>query len=153
MLDHQETLPGAGQYAAQFLNVIRERTLAADIGLSFEARKSGQYVTLVAALPVGRRVNMGSRPELHVFSEPVGSSLNIGWQVIREVQAAGGGLLGAMSPAWSRAANRAALATEMFDNDPQRVRAVQGTVNAFHRLVFDPTLEDLSEALEGKLRG
>jgi hypothetical protein len=130
-----EVIPGAAAKAGLFLRVIQDRAAREGLGLNFEARtiRKTQETLLVAVLQFGGTFFKGAPMKVIVHAEPIGSSLQVGWQLTEEE------LTGIMT--WSADARRQ-QANRQFRNMRAEVqRQLSGILKAFHVTVFMPILK------------
>lgn len=141
-----ELVPGAASKASLFLQVVQQRAVQEDIGLNFvptEIRKTRQMV-LEAKLQFGGTFAKAAPMKVIVHADPVGSSLQVGWQLTEEE-------LGSFLSYFE--ANRVAHAGRQLRNlTPENQRKLSGLLKAFHLTVFAPTLHQLVDALESANR-
>lgn len=144
-----ELIPGAAHHAGTFLQVIQQRAGEEDIGLSFVPReikkdKTTKHMVLEAKIVFGGTFTKGAPMKVIVFADPVGSSLQVGWQLTEEE-------LGAFMSI--SASNRNAHASRQLRNlKPENQRKLSGMLTAFHRAIFLPTMGLLVDAIEGSVR-
>lgn len=81
--------------------------------------------------------------QLEVFAEPTGKHLQVGWHVTKEVA---GGIQTRM-----RSVAIAEAMKDRRDYSADNQRQLNAIVTAFHRTVFEPTLEDLMNAVTREL--
>ena len=150
-----ETVPHAADKSEMFLQVIQQRADEQDLGFNFRperVRKTGQTL-LKATLPKSGNMwtGKGLGMDLVVYADPVGSALQVGWQVVEE----GMGSLAQSAPntfgpaarmAWKQRDLHAARREKSQDAAYQR--QLRGIVGAFQSLVFIPTVQDLVSAVE-----
>lgn len=141
-----EIIPGAADKATLFLQVVRDRAMQEDLGLEFTPRliKRTQQIVLEANIQLGGAFFKGAPMRIIVHADPVGSSLQVGWQLTEErlndfALAFDGGQI-----AQARMQNR--------NLQPENQRRLSGLLTAFHRVVFMPVLQMLVEAMESASR-
>lgn len=141
-----ELIPGAASKAGLFLQVVQQRANQENIGLNFvprEVRKTKQ-MTLEAKIQFGGTFLKGAPLTVVVHADPIGSSLQVGWQLTEEQ-------LGEFTSLME--ANRSAQVSRQLRNlKPENQRALSGILSAFHLTIFMPTLHQLVEALESANR-
>lgn len=141
-----EMVPGAADKANLFLQVLQERAQAENLGLTFaakELRKTRQLV-LVAPIQLAGKLFTGAPMQLMVHADPVGSALQVGWQLTED------SVHSSLMVFDSVASGQASRTMRNYTPDAQR--KLNGLLNAFHGVVFMPVLELLVEAIEQKGR-
>jgi hypothetical protein len=137
-----ELIPAAADKGTLFLQVIQQRVAQEDIGLHFvpvEIKKTRRFV-LEATIQLGGTLLKGAPMKVVVHADPVGSSLQVGWQLTEEELT---GILAISDSA------RAAHASRQLRNlKPENQRRLSGMLKAFHLTVFMPTMQQLVEAVE-----
>ncbi len=146
----EELIPGAAQHAMAFLGVIQQRAASEGIGLDFvpqedKSDRNSRRTVMVAKIVFGGSFAKGAPIKVIVFSVPVGSSLQVGWQLTEEELSS---LL--MN---SYYAIRMHDARQMRNVKPENQRKLSGMLSAFHQAVFLPTVYQLVEATEGTRGG
>lgn len=137
-----EIIPGAADRANQFLGVVRDRCNQEGIGIELrphEFRRSKRLV-LRGHLQVGKLLRKSRPMQIEVFADPVGSSLQVGWQLTKE--GAPEMLMGFNSVA------RGQMMQDKADYSPENVRQLNAILGAFHQTVFRPVLFQLTDALD-----
>ena len=140
-----ELVPGAGDRAAEFLGVVRDRCSAAGIGIELRphAGRRKRRLVLRGRLQLGKGL-LKTRPmQLEVFADPVGNALQVGWHVTKEVKG-------------ETSFKSVAFAEDMQDRLDNRLdsqRQMSGILTAFDKLVFQPVLKELAAAVEGSAPG
>ena len=141
-----EVIPGAAEKGPMFLKVVQERTTQENLGIVLKpvvVRKT-QQVYLAADMQFGGMIFKGAPMKLIVHADPIGSSLQVGWQLTEEE------LGGIMSLSQS---NRAAQASRQIRNmRPEVQRKLSGIVKAFHVTIFLPTMQQLADAVQAASR-
>jgi hypothetical protein len=137
-----ELVPSAAAKAQLFLQVVRDRAAQENIGLTFtprELRKTRQFI-LEAPVQLGGTFLKGAPMKVIVHADPVGSALQVGWQLTEES-------LNSVMAMFDSARN--AHASQVMRNlKPDNQRRLSALVTAFHRLIFLPVLQLLVEAAE-----
>lgn len=144
-----EVIPGAAKHADTFLDVIQRRCNKSGIGIELAAaapdRKQPDRIVMQGSVTFGNAWK-GKRPyTLQVYADPVGKMLQVGWQVITSEL---GGVL-SNSRMFVDLNNKQAA----IHNDPNTIRQLTGILQAFHKSVFLPTLQNVVDAVEVKSRG
>lgn len=138
----EELVPFAADRAHQFLGVVKQRTSDEGLPLSLQAkseRKTDRTV-LMGTLQAGNWMAKGRELTLTVFADPIGSSLQVGWQLSSP---------GTPMFVMGRDAYATGMAVQsMVDSKPENVRKISAILNAFHQAVFLPTLMQLADAVE-----
>lgn len=141
-----EIIPGAGDKATLFLKVIQERAERERVGLTFsvrQIRKTAQFV-LEAPIQFGGVLLKGLPMKVIVHADPIGSSLQVGWQLTQQE-------LHAIA-SWSDSARAAHASAGLRNLKPENQRALSGMLKAFHVTVFVPVLGQLVQAVEAAQR-
>ena len=142
-----EIIPGAADKAGLFLRVILDRAVQEDIGLTFVAknmRKTKQPVLEATIKLAGNAFLVGAPMKLIVHSDPIGSSLQVGWQLTTEE-------LGSIMK-WSESAQAVQNSKHLRNMKPEHQRKLSGIVQAFHLSTFNPVLQMLVQAVESSSR-
>ena len=137
-----EIIPGAADRAAQFLGVLQQRCRDEGLPLDLQPkqdRKSGRLI-LVGWIQVGKALRKGRTMNLEIYADPMGSSLQVGWQLSTE--GVPSFLMGFDAVAQKQ------YALDRRDSSPEHVRQVSGILNAFHQTVFRPVMLQLVDAME-----
>jgi hypothetical protein len=126
---------GAADRAQQFLGVVQQRCDEMQIGLQLEAfqrsARSGGGMALRGNLKYGQGIE--------VFAQPMGPSLQVGYQLT--THQAGGALAGI--GLFGEINTRRAKMQSKTGN----VREVAGMVQAFNQLVLGPVIQELTDAV------
>lgn len=143
----EELIPGAGDKADTFLNVIFQESQKHDLGLTLVPKviRKTQQAVLEASIQLGGALFRGAPMKLVVFAEPVASSLQVGWQ-LTESQGSS-----ALSMVSERYAYSVAKVRER-NLKPENQRKLTGMVMGFHQLVFLPVMHMLIDAMEQSAR-
>lgn len=139
-----EIVPTAAPYGAQFLHEILTRTEAEGLAdrLNFRPFTRGRGANaghaLRAEFAVGGFFTRGPRHRLEVFADPVGSALQVGWQLSTPMA----GVVGAMvvSP-------RAREVNAWLSSLPRNERELSQIVRGFESTVYLPVLAQLVDAV------
>lgn len=143
--DFSQVLPGAADKGNQFLSVLQQRCAAEGIGVNLAPAKPSrreERIVLRGDLQIRASGMKGKgRPmTLEVFADPVGSSLSVGWQLLKDD---GGGLF-----ARTGMGQEMQWALDRGDNSPDKNRQVNAILGAFQQSVFLPVLQQLADAIQ-----
>lgn len=143
--DFNQVVPGAADKGPQFLGVVQQRCNAESIGLTLHPNKPDRRqdrVVLEGTIQIQVRTFQGKgRPtSIQVFADPIGTSLNVGWQLLSDHT--GEGLL-SISASGRRSLDR----RDRQDTNPDKLRQINAVLSAFHQVVFLPTLQQLADAV------
>lgn len=137
-----EVVPGAAAKSGMFLQVVLERAQQEDIGLNFvakELRKTKQVV-LEAPIQLGGKLLSASPMKLIVYADPIGSSLQVGWQLTEQSVHTSMLAFDSIASAQASRSNR--------NYTPEAQRKLNGILNAFHSVIFVPVLGLLVDAMQ-----
>jgi hypothetical protein len=143
LLDHyDELIPYAADRSAQFLGVIKQRTEEEGLPLQLNAKseRRSNRVVLEGLVQVGRGLNKGRPTTITVFADPVGNSLQVGWQI--STPGVPAVMMGFDSVAMAQAS------MDRKDARPENVRAMSGVLMAFQQVVFVPVVGLLVDAVQ-----
>ena len=137
-----QIIPGAADRSSQFLGVVQQRCQTEGLPLTLtpkEERRS-KRVILQGVIQVGKTLRKGRPMTLQVYADPVGSSLQVGWQL--STDGVPDFLMG------FNAVQRGQMSLDRRDSSPENVRQLSGILNAFHETVFRPVMGQLVDALQ-----
>jgi hypothetical protein len=141
----EELIPGAGDKGKTFLQVITDRAAQENLGLVFipkQVKKSDQVV-LEASIQFGGTFSKAAPMKLVVHADPVGNSLQVGWQLASTVSA-----FNQYTPRGRM--NQAKMEDRAMS--PENQRKMSGILTAFHKAVFLPVLGMLVDAVQTSSR-
>ena len=143
--DFDQLIHGAATRGKQFLGIVQKRCADERInvgGKVLELRpvrgpRSKDRMVLQTHLELGP---LARRPSLIVYADDVGSSLHVGWQLVRTVD----GALALVNPltAMKESVRNSA------DTNPESLRRLKQTMYSFHATVFLPVVEQLVDHLQ-----
>ena len=135
-----QVVPGAAEHSNTFLGVVQQRSSEAGLGLDLvpvRVDRRQDRVVMRGGITFGNAWK-GKRPYLlDVYADPIGPSLQVGWQLTTEEV---GGMLAGTSLGMQLSYKQA-----LIHNDPNTQRQLNGILQSFHLMVFLPTLENLVE--------
>lgn len=139
-----QVIPGAVAHADTFLGVIQQRCNGAGIGVSLTPMRTSrkdERIVMRGDIEFGNAWKGKRSYTVDVYAYPMGQALQVGWQLTsNEVST---NALGRSTSIGVIAHNTQAR----IHNDPNTQRQLSGTVQAFHQMVFLPTLQNLIDAV------
>jgi hypothetical protein len=137
-----QVVPGAAGHSNTFLGVVQQRCGEVGLGLDLvpiRVDRRQDRVVMRGSVTFGNAWK-GKRPYLlDVYADPIGPSLQVGWQLTTEEI---GGML-----AGTTLGSRLDYKQTLIHNDPNTQRQLNGILQSFHQMVFLPTLQDLVDAI------
>ena len=134
-----QVVPGALKHQSVFLGVIQRRCNEAGLGLKLDAVKPDRSADRVVMRGV---VEAKPQFSLEVYSDPIGPALQVGWQLIAPDYSSN--VKYTQPGRMAQASKNAAL--DKLRSDPSTARILSGLTQAFHQMIFLPTLQNLLDA-------
>ncbi|TWE10499.1 hypothetical protein [Rudaeicoccus suwonensis] len=136
---------GAAHNGPLFLKTVQDRCNAQDLGIKLAPKAAGKGRTVMHGEVVMGRAFRGRVPfHFQVFADRKGPLLHVGYQLTTTDTPAGYGYRGRMGEAMYVGQQRVIA-------DPDTQRQLSGMIQAFHLVVFDPTLRQLVESVGGNI--
>ena len=137
----EELIPGACDKDKTFLQVISDRAAQENLGLAFMPKqvKKSELVVLEAMIQFGGTFRKSAPMKLVVHAEPIGSSLQVGWQLASTVSA---------YKKYTPQGQTSQARMEERSMSPENQRQLTGILGGFHQAVFLPVMTLLVDAIE-----
>jgi len=135
---NDDVVPAAAPHAGAFLRAFHDRARAEQLPITFTVLERGRGATqrtiLRAEFRVGGMLSRSSRYRLEVFADPVGSGLQVGFQLLEPVP----GML---------ASPRVHEANRYVNSLPRNERELSSIMHAVERAVFVPVVQQLVDTV------
>lgn len=139
-------IPGMAHMAEKFLQVIKQRSDANQIGLDFQPKREKKTKEVFLEATIKFRSIIGGYPiRVRVHSTPRGNLLHVGYSVVTDE-------MNAFAASINRGSAFEDVVRHNINMKPENQRQLTITMDSFAQAVYIPTVRDLMNAAEERQR-